>query len=208
MSKTKLRSDWETLCDTLGASGTTTEPLGERPTLEALEDALRALGRPSQSNVESRRDFASRVLLALRDNVLTKLDYEAGKPACTALTELLLALHDIDAHGAAPNLFKPTRPKRRRPPSAAVNMRRGIVAALVNQLVSSGTAANQMRAFDYIADRIGLSHVTAKTIRSDFGKRGETGESAPTDARVASTIRACAAITELRLLFSTNDGAK
>jgi hypothetical protein len=196
---------WEDLFGAVGAPDV--EPPAQ-PGLETLAAALQNLAPSDLTSVEGRRDFASRVLLVLRDNVLPAIGYDISKPAHAALTELMLGLHDIDAHGATPDLFRPTTPQTRRPPSAARNIRRGIVAELVRHLVESGAAQTNKEAFRYIAERIGLARVTTGAIQSDFGKRREVGPATPTSARIDTQERADAAIVVLRNLFATEKGRR
>lgn len=194
---------WEGLFGAVGAPDGDPPP---QPGLETLSAGLQALAPPDLTSVEGRRDFASRVLLVLRDNVLPAIGYDISKPAHAAMTELMLALHDIDEYGATPDLFKPTLPQTGRPPSAARNIRRGIVAELVRHLVESGAAQTNEDAFRYIAERIGLARVTSAVIRSDFGKRREAGPATPISTRIDTQERADAAIVFLRNLFAPAKG--
>lgn len=174
--------------------------------LNALAVKLDELGRPDMSNVESRRGYAARVLWALRDSVLPALDYGTAAPAHAALTELMLALHDIDTNGKTGSLFKPDPGKTRmgRAESAETQMRRGWIVLLVDYWRKHGGAVSNSEAFKRIARDLGVDGVSDRTIKSDYEKRGDAATRGPVIAGVRPILtaeQAIAGTSALRSLF-------
>lgn len=195
-------SEWGSLLDSLQHSRE-----GEGFGLEALADRLESLGKPDTRSTKHRRDYAARVLLAIRDSVLPCLAYEIGKPAHTALTELMLALHDVDTSGKTGALFKPDPGNARlgRQESAETALRRGWIVLLVAYLRETARAGSDAEAFRQIAADLGVEGVSAGTIKSDFEKQRDGGLLGPVvDGvhNIRTPERAAAAIAALRSLYS------
>lgn len=153
--------------------------------------------RPSQRErpftVPETRDYTMRVLLELRDFLMTgKGDDRLDSPV-HAINHLMLALNDLDATRETAPILKPSQRVGGKRVTTIAAQRRTLVKRCIDYIVCDGQQSREA-AFEQVAHGVGVSK---PSIKSDYLKITKDDESQQIDG-----VRALITDDDLRGAFS------